>query len=166
MKSARGVIDTEWTMHAVSLTRHVTYDTACTIDQRFERPWQPLKRISLKNHICSRLVLPHHYHWHRMNEIRRFKSQISSRIPCKIKKGLSTWIRGQGGGECLMKKTEGRKSRDTVPLPKCVARHQFLHCSVNTVNISLLRKDKNRSRFTRLCQPVLRTYVLYSKQAL
>jgi hypothetical protein len=24
-------------------------DTACTIDERFERPWQPLNGISIKN---------------------------------------------------------------------------------------------------------------------
>jgi hypothetical protein len=27
-------------VHAVSLTPHAKYDTACTIDERFERPWQ------------------------------------------------------------------------------------------------------------------------------
>jgi hypothetical protein len=27
-------------MHAVSLTPHAKYDTACTIDERFKRPWQ------------------------------------------------------------------------------------------------------------------------------
>jgi hypothetical protein len=36
-------------MHAVSLTPYAKYDTACTIDERFERPWQPLKGISIKN---------------------------------------------------------------------------------------------------------------------
>jgi hypothetical protein len=36
-------------MHAGSLTPHAKYDTACTIDERFERPWQPLKGISIKN---------------------------------------------------------------------------------------------------------------------
>jgi hypothetical protein len=34
MKNARGVID-----------------TACTFEEQFERPWQPLKGISIK-HIC------------------------------------------------------------------------------------------------------------------
>jgi hypothetical protein len=33
------------------------YDTACTIDERFERPWQPLKGTSIKN-IYSWIVLP------------------------------------------------------------------------------------------------------------
>jgi hypothetical protein len=32
--------------HAGSLTPHAKYDT---IDERFERPWQPLKGISIKN---------------------------------------------------------------------------------------------------------------------
>jgi hypothetical protein len=36
-------------MHAVSMTPHAKYDTACTIDERFERPWQSLKGISIKN---------------------------------------------------------------------------------------------------------------------
>jgi hypothetical protein len=36
-------------MHAVSFTLHEKYDTACTIDERIERPWQPLKGISIKN---------------------------------------------------------------------------------------------------------------------
>jgi hypothetical protein len=36
-------------VHAVSLTPHAKYDTACTIDEWFERPWQPLKGISIIN---------------------------------------------------------------------------------------------------------------------
>jgi hypothetical protein len=52
-------------MHAVSMTPHArcmrcmsltlnalcmgVIDTACTIDERFELPWQPLKGISIKN---------------------------------------------------------------------------------------------------------------------
>jgi hypothetical protein len=36
-------------VHAVSLTPHAKYDTACTINKRFEWPWQPLKGISIKN---------------------------------------------------------------------------------------------------------------------
>jgi hypothetical protein len=35
------VIETAWTVHAV----HAKYGTACTIFERFERPWQPLKGI-------------------------------------------------------------------------------------------------------------------------
>jgi hypothetical protein len=46
---ACGINDTACTMHAVSLTPHAKYDTACTIDERFERPWQPLKGISIKD---------------------------------------------------------------------------------------------------------------------
>jgi hypothetical protein len=33
----------------VSLTPHAKYDTACTIEERFVRPWQPSKGISIKN---------------------------------------------------------------------------------------------------------------------
>jgi hypothetical protein len=38
MKNACGVNDTAFPMHAVSLTPHAKYDTACMIDERFERP--------------------------------------------------------------------------------------------------------------------------------
>jgi hypothetical protein len=75
-------------MHAVSLTPHAKYDTACTIDERFEPPWQPLKGISIKKTIyVHRIVLPRHSkkytnlkglpnkkfscvrcHWHRMHD--------------------------------------------------------------------------------------------------
>jgi hypothetical protein len=33
-------------------------DTACTIDERFERPWQPLKGISIKNIYVPELSYP------------------------------------------------------------------------------------------------------------
>jgi hypothetical protein len=33
-------------------------DTACTIDERFERPWQPLKGISIKNIYFPELSYP------------------------------------------------------------------------------------------------------------
>jgi hypothetical protein len=45
-------------MHAMSLTTHTKYDTACTIDERFERPWQPLKGISIKNIYVLQLSYP------------------------------------------------------------------------------------------------------------
>jgi hypothetical protein len=31
-----------------AVTPHAKYDTACTIDERFDRSWQPLKGISFK----------------------------------------------------------------------------------------------------------------------
>jgi hypothetical protein len=31
------------------MQKNLKYNTACTIDERFERPWQPLKGISIKN---------------------------------------------------------------------------------------------------------------------
>jgi hypothetical protein len=58
MDSACGVIDTACTMPAVSLTPHAKYDTACTIDERFERAWQPLKGISIKNIYVPELSYP------------------------------------------------------------------------------------------------------------
>jgi hypothetical protein len=42
MHDACGVNDTVCTVYAVSLTMHAKYDTACTIDERFEWPWHPL----------------------------------------------------------------------------------------------------------------------------
>jgi hypothetical protein len=33
-------------------------DTACTIDERFERPWQPLKGIAIKNIYVPELSYP------------------------------------------------------------------------------------------------------------
>jgi hypothetical protein len=48
-KGSSGVIDIVCTVHVVSLTPHAKYDAACTIDERFEWPWHPLKGISIKN---------------------------------------------------------------------------------------------------------------------
>jgi hypothetical protein len=58
IKRACGVNDTACTVHAVSLTPHAKYDTACTIDERSERPWQPLKGISIKNTYAPELSYP------------------------------------------------------------------------------------------------------------
>jgi hypothetical protein len=46
------------TVHAVSFAPHAKYGTACTIDKRFERPWQPLKGISIKNIYVLELSYP------------------------------------------------------------------------------------------------------------
>jgi hypothetical protein len=53
-------------IHAVSLTPHARcmrciakYGTACTIVERFERSWQPLKGIYIfQKLLCSRIGLP------------------------------------------------------------------------------------------------------------
>jgi hypothetical protein len=45
-------------MHAVTMTPHAKYDTACTIDERIERPWQPLKGIFIKNKHVPELSYP------------------------------------------------------------------------------------------------------------
>jgi hypothetical protein len=45
-------------MHAVSLTPHAKYDTACTIDERFEQPRQPLQGIYIKNINVPELSYP------------------------------------------------------------------------------------------------------------
>jgi hypothetical protein len=60
LKMHAGSLLTAFTVHAVSLTPHAKYDTTCTVDERFEWPWQPLKGIFIKNiRICSQIVLPH-----------------------------------------------------------------------------------------------------------
>jgi hypothetical protein len=61
-------------------------DTACTIDKRFERPWQPLKGISIKNTFVA-----------------------------EFKKALARES-GAQGVLFDEKKPEGRKSRGAVPL--------------------------------------------------
>jgi hypothetical protein len=91
------------------------FDNACTIDERFERPWQPLKGISIKNiyvpgfsyptfkkyinlkGLPNKKMLCMRCHWHRMHEFCVRKSIISRRIRSRIKKGFSQWIRGPGG---------------------------------------------------------------------
>jgi hypothetical protein len=54
-------------------------------------------------------------HWHRMHDFCVRKSIISGRIRSRIQKGFRSWISGLRG-IVWWKKTEGRKSRDTVPL--------------------------------------------------
>jgi hypothetical protein len=69
--TSRGEIITSWVMQSVGvdfvfqrrcqnikMTPHANYDTACTIDERFERPWQPLKGISIKNIYVPELSYP------------------------------------------------------------------------------------------------------------
>jgi hypothetical protein len=51
-KNACGVIDTACTC-ACGIN-----ETACTIDEQFERPWQPLKEISIKNKYVPELSYP------------------------------------------------------------------------------------------------------------
>jgi hypothetical protein len=113
MHDACGIIDTACTVHAVSLTPHAKYDTACTIDERLERPWQPLKGISVKNIYVPELSYPTtkkfinglpikkfscmRCHWHRMHDFCVRKSIITRRIRSRIQKGFSPWIRGPGG---------------------------------------------------------------------
>jgi hypothetical protein len=58
IKYACSVNDTACTMHAMVLTPHAKYDTKCTLDERFDRPWQPLKGISIKNMYGRELSYP------------------------------------------------------------------------------------------------------------
>jgi hypothetical protein len=94
------------------MTAHAKYDTACTctIEERFDRPWQPLKGISNKKYMfanCPTLSLQKYInlkglhnkifpcmlcHWHRMHDIWVRKYFISRRILSGIQKGFSLWI--------------------------------------------------------------------------
>jgi hypothetical protein len=70
--------------------------SVCTIDERFERPWKPLKGISIKNIYVPELSYPTPWkiysikcHWHRMHDFCVRKSIISRRIWSRIQKGLA-----------------------------------------------------------------------------
>jgi hypothetical protein len=105
MHGACGIIDT--------MTPHAKYDTACTIDERFERPWQPLKSIkkiyvpefsypTTKKYINLKGLPNKKFscmlcHWHRMHNFCVQQSIISRRIQSRIQKVFSLWIRGPGG---------------------------------------------------------------------
>jgi hypothetical protein len=45
-------------MPKISKMHAAKYDTACTIDERFEWPWQPLMGISIKNITVPELYTP------------------------------------------------------------------------------------------------------------
>jgi hypothetical protein len=62
---------------------------------------------SLQNYINLRGLSNKKIFW-------RLQNRILSRIWSRIKKGFIPCIKGPGG-DCLMKKTESRNSRDTVP---------------------------------------------------
>jgi hypothetical protein len=106
-------------MHAVSLTPHAfaKYDTACTIDERFERPWQPLQGISIKN-IYSTSMFPNSptpplkdtacttFAFENRSYLGEFEAEFQ--------KALDRESGAQG--VLFDEKTEGLKFRDTVPL--------------------------------------------------
>jgi hypothetical protein len=119
------------TVHAVSLTPHAKYDTACTIDQRFERPWQPLKEISVKNIYVPELSYPTTKQIYKFNGATyqkifvyavpltphaRFLLSKIDHISANSKQNSKKPVNQRPRGYYLMKKTEGQKSRDTVPI--------------------------------------------------
>jgi hypothetical protein len=105
---------------------------ACTIDERFERPWQPLKGISIKNIYVPELSYPTTKKYINLRGYltKKFRAcgvidtactifafenrSYLGEFEAELKKALARESGAQG--YCLMKKTEGRKSRDTVPL--------------------------------------------------
>jgi hypothetical protein len=82
-----------------------------------------LKGLPNKKCSCMRC------HWHRMHDFRVRKSIISRRIRSRIQKGFSPWISGPGG--IVWWKTEGRKSRDTVPLTLIIYDHHAVKTHTN-----------------------------------
>jgi hypothetical protein len=75
-KNACGVNDTACTVHTLSLPPHAKYDTACTIDERFMHPWQPLKGISIKNMYVRELSYP------TTTKIYKFQGATIQKISC------------------------------------------------------------------------------------
>jgi hypothetical protein len=90
--------------------------------QKIRAACQPIKGISIKNILCTWIVLQQNYinlrvlsskkkflqvcHWPNIHENRPLKCWISSRMRSRIKKGFIPWI----WEDCLMKKTEGQRS--------------------------------------------------------
>jgi hypothetical protein len=117
---ACGVSYTASTVHAVSLTPHEKYGTACTIDERFGRLWQTLKEISRKTHMFANWPthslqkyinlkgLPNKKrscmlcHWHRLHDFWVRKSILSRRVRSRVQKGFSRWVI-KAQRYCLMK---------------------------------------------------------------
>jgi hypothetical protein len=125
MHSVCEVIDTARTVHAgsfmhvacggIDTASIIQYETACTMDEIFVRPWQPLKGISIKTFMyvnCPNPPLQNDInlrgltnktiscmwcHLRRMHENQRLKSRISSRIKSRIPKDFRPSIRGPSG---------------------------------------------------------------------
>jgi hypothetical protein len=90
-------------------------DTACTINESFERPWQPEREYLSKTYMVPNCPTPPlkkyinlkglpnkkfscmRCHWHRSHDFCVRKSIISRRIRSRIQKDFSPWIRGPGG---------------------------------------------------------------------
>jgi hypothetical protein len=105
-------------MHVVSLTPHAKYDTACTIDEQFERPLQVLKGIFIKNINVHELAYPTPkknisiYAFENRSYLGEFKAEFKKAL------ALETGAHGILFDE---KKTKGRKSCDTVPLMSSIS---------------------------------------------
>jgi hypothetical protein len=153
-------------MHTVSMTLDAKYDTACTLHNlRIIRA--ALATFKGNTYIKKRflqIVLSHDYgttickfkgatlsqnfscmrcYCHCMHDCCVQKSIISRRIWSRIQKGLSPWIRAPG---VLLdeKKTEGRKSRDTVPLKMIHLRNfEYRNAGLSGIKTVRYRTEKN-----------------------
>jgi hypothetical protein len=127
MQGAFGVIDTACTK---KFSNNFKKWKSCAVDERFERLWQQLKGISIKNMYVPELSYPTTKKYINLNALpnkkiflhavsltphaRFLRSKIdpisaNSKQNSKRRKPLNQ-------GVLFDEKTEGRKSRDTVPL--------------------------------------------------
>jgi hypothetical protein len=141
IKNACSVIDTACTVHSGSMTPHARcmrdhwhrMHGAFTIDKQFVRPWQPLKGISIKNiYVLSYSTTTRIYKLKGAIWKKYLRSAVSlaphARKSSAIEKSNFFAISKQNSKRLLAResgaqevlsneKTEGRYSRDTVPLP-------------------------------------------------
>jgi hypothetical protein len=130
------------------------------VDERFDRPWQPLKGIYIfKNHICSRIFLPHHYIQKYITLLgapnKKFcachfidtactkfcvrKSIISRRIWGRIQQGFSPWIRGY----CLMKKPKV----EICPFKQCNFNKKCINVTLGSKKILICTRIRIQTLF-------------------
>jgi hypothetical protein len=83
-----------------------------------------LKRWSYAASMRPQTWMPR-FLWVRRIWFRRFPNRISRRVRSHMRNGFSSWVSALRG-DCLMEKTWGRKSRDTVPLSKLLKMNTVL----------------------------------------
>jgi hypothetical protein len=151
MNDAFGVIDTTWTVHAVSLTPHAKYDTVCTIAERFGRSWQTWKGISIK--MFANWPTPPIQKYINLRGLlnkKKFVHAVSWKWAIKKSNIFANWKQNtkalayELGAQVALfdeKKTEDRKSRDIVPL------RAFLFAMIVFMDLKLRRYIDNVYQF-------------------
>jgi hypothetical protein len=100
----RGVIDTAEIVSSVSMTP-------------LKPPWSWNEKYYMDFNHKIFFAEFQRCHWHRWNRFRRLSKRLSRRIWTHMRNGFSLLIRDRYGVD-WWKKTESRKSRDTVPSTK------------------------------------------------